>query len=216
MKYSSRHVFWQALVIALVIFCGGILVGMFFENSRIEKLEDFYFTSKTELLDFELFSEILYEDEDNCDIIKESSVLLADKIYVEALKLEKYDNSNKITEDLITLHKRYDLLRTLLWKKIIENKKICNLDTVVYLYKYDNPDLNTKAIQETMSNFLLDLKREKGSEIILIPIAVDTDLISLNYLIEGFNISQFPVVIINEEYIISNLDSMEDLETYLK
>ena len=218
MKQSSKHVFWQALIIALIIFWSGILIGMFFENSRIEKLEDFYFGAETDISDFELSSEILYGDEDNCDTIKEYSILLADKIYVEALKLEKYDNSNKITKDLITLHKRYDLLRTLLWKKIIENKETCksSLDTVVYLYKYDNPDLNTKAIQETMSNFLIDLKKKKGNEIILIPIAMDTELISLNSLIEKFEISQFPAVIINEEHIISDLDSMEDLETYLK
>jgi len=218
MRKNSRHVFWQALVIALIIFLGGILIGIFFENSRIEKLEGFYFGAETDISDFELSSEILYGGNYNCALIQEHSVLLADKIYVEARLLEKYDDSNKITRDLIVLHRRYDLLRTILWKNIIENKEKCNsdLNTVVYLYNYDNPGLNVKAIQEAMSNFLIDLKGKYEDEIILIPIAVDTDLMSLSSLIERFNISQFPAVIINEEYMISNLDSMEDLEKYLK
>lgn len=214
---NSKHVFWQALVIALVIFWSGILVGIFFENSRIEKLEDFYFGSETDLFDFELSSEILYGHENNCDLIGEHSVLLADKIYAEALKLEKYDNSNKITKDLISLHRRYDLLRTLLWNNIIENKKKCKseLNTVVYLYNYDNPDINTKVIQGAMSNFLIDLKREYGNEIILIPIAADTNIESLDILRGIYGLEKYPVIFVNEEFKFETLDSLEDLEKSL-
>ncbi len=218
MKKKSKHVFWQALVIALIIFWSGILIGIFFENSRIEKLEDFYFGAKTDISDFELSSEILYGGNYNCALIQEHSVLLADKIYVEARLLEKYDDSNKITKDLIVLHRRYDLLRTILWKNIIENKEKCNsdLNTVVYLYNYDNPDLNTKAIQEAMSNFLIDLKGEYGDEIILIPIAVDTNVGALDLLRELYEVEKSPSIFVNEEFKFETLDSLENLKGFLK
>lgn len=218
MKKSSKHVFWQALIIALIIFWSGILIGMLFENSRIEKLEDFYFGAKTDISDFELSSEILYEGDYGCALIQEHSVLLADKIYAEARLLEKYDDSNKITKGLIGLHRRYDLLRTILWKNIIENKERCNsdLNTVVYLYNYDNPGLNVKAIQEAMSNFLIDLKGKYGDEIILIPIAVDTNVGALDLLRGIYGLEKSPSIFVNEEFKFETLDSLENLEESLK
>lgn len=91
-----------------------------------------------------------------------------------------------------------------------------NVSIIVYLYEYETGDLIKKATNSVWSKILFDLKQEMGNKIILIPIAVDTDLTSLNFLISRYDISEYPVVIINEEHIISNIDSTEDLETYLK
>jgi len=49
----------------------------------------------------------------------------------------------------------------------------------------------------------------------LIPIAVDSNLVSLDSLLEDFEISRYPVVIINEEYVVTELESVDDLLKYL-
>ncbi|MBR9702053.1 hypothetical protein GOV13_03965 [Candidatus Pacearchaeota archaeon] len=214
---GNKHAFWQALVIALILFWSGILIGVFFENSRTGELKNFYFDSETDLFDFELSSEIVYESNLDCDLIVEKNIFFADKIYLEAIKMEKYDNSNKITEELLSLHRRYDFLRTLLWKDIIENKEKCvgEVNTVIYLYQYKNPTITQKTIQGTMSNFLIDLKEEHNENIILIPIAVDTNIESLEILRELYGLENFPAIFVNEKHKFETLDSLGDLERYL-
>ncbi|MBU3906629.1 MAG: hypothetical protein KKA64_00060 [Nanoarchaeota archaeon] len=214
---GNKHVFWEALIIALVIFWAGILLGVYFEKTRVDKLQNFYFDSETEIFDFQLFSEIISSKDLNCNKVSEKSILFADKIYSQALKLEKYDTSNKITEDLFSLHRRYDLLRVMLWKELIENKKRCktNVNTVVYLYDYADTPVNEKAIQGAMSNFLIDLKGEYKDTIILIPIAVDTEVNSLDFLREIYGLEKIPMIFVNEKAKIDNLESLKDVKKYL-
>ena len=52
-------------------------------------------------------------------------------------------------------------------------------------------------------------------DIVLIPIAVDSDLVSLDSLLEDYEISQYPVVIINQKDVLEKIDSVADLEKYL-
>lgn len=214
---NNKHVFWQAFLIASAIFWIGILLGTFFEKSRVENIKDFYFDSETDVFDFQLASEIVYGFNMDCSIVNEKSVFFADQIYEQAKKLEKYDNSNKLTKELISLHKRYDLLRTMLWRNTIENKKRCGetINTVIYLYQYDNPSLTTKATQGTMSNFLFDLKDEYGDKIVLIPIAVDTGIESLNILRENYGLDNYPVIFINEKAKFENWNSLDGARKFL-
>jgi len=216
-KLGSKHAFWQAFLIAFLIFWAGILIGVLFENSRINDLEEMYFDSQTDISDFELSSRIIYDFNFDCSTLNEKSIYFADNIYREALKLEKYDDSNKITKELISLHRRYDFLRTLLWSKIIENKNKCDeeVNTLVYLYQYKDPSLNKKAIQGAMSNYLIDLKDKHNEDIILIPIAVDTQVKSLDFLRENYELSNFPVIFVNEEHKFETLDSLNNIEQVL-
>ncbi len=210
MTNKNKHVFWQALLIALLVFWLGILIGIYFEKSRVEQLQDFYFNIETDIFDMELASDIVYGFNMDCDQIDDRSLVFADNIYWQARKLEKYDNSNKITAELISLHRRYDLLRTLLWKKIIDHENSCEkkINTVIYLYQYDNPSLTTKATQGTMSSLLLDLKEEYGDKVVLIPIAVDTGVESLDVLGDYYGLDNYPVVFINEKYKFETIDSL--------
>ena len=116
------------------------------------------------------------------------------------MKLEKYDNSNKITPELIVLHKRYDLLRTILWQQFILAKKKCGVErnTVVYLYQYRDPSIETRGIQGAISNYLTDLDNKYPDKIVLIPIAADLDLSSLELMKSFYGIDSYPIVIVNE------------------
>ena len=214
---NNKNAFWQAFVIASLIFWLGVLIGVYFENSRAENVRDFYFDIETDIFDFELSSDIVYNFNLDCEKLNDQSIIFADNIYWEAKKLEKYDNSNKLTSEMVSLHRRYDLLRTILWEKIIEKKKVCvnKVNTVIYLYQYDDPSLTAKATQDTMSNFLLDLKENYGDKIVLIPIAVDTNVESLKILRDYYGLNFVPMIFVNEKYKFETINSLEDIKESL-
>jgi hypothetical protein len=214
---SKKSTFWQALIVAAFIFIIGILIGVYFENSRVQKMQDVFYNSETNINDFELSSRIIFQSNLSCQLIKEKSTSFADQVYADAIMLEKYDNSNQLTERFLPLHKRYDLLRTILWKDIIDNKKVCKnqINTIVYLYNYDKPSIETQGIQGAISNYLTDLKNKYGENITLIPIAADTGIDSLNSIRQVYNLKKIPVVIVNEKYKIEDISNLKEIEKYL-
>lgn len=213
----NKHVFWQALIVALVIFCSGLVLGIWFEENRVNKFKQFYYNSETELFDILLQENILSASNFSCSLIAINGIALADGIYEDARQLEKYDEANKITDDALQLHRKYDLLRTFLWESLSQHQKRCSSDfnIVVYLYQYKEPSVNLQARQAAMSKVLIDLKRKYGDKIILIPIAYDTDISSLDYLMVRYNLSKKPVVFINQNFTISDLSSVEELENVI-
>jgi len=213
---GKKSSFWQALIIALIVFWTGILIGIFFEDSRIAEITAFYSDSETAISDFEMASNLIFNENLNCEKLNDEAKIFADRIYKEAKKLEQYDNSNKITDRALHLHKRYDLLRTMLWQKIIENKKRCesSTNTVVYLYEYLTTNIGEVSTQKTMSNYLTEIKN-KNPDIILIPIATDTGILSLEILQEIYNITDSPTIIINEKHKIQSLSELSNIQPLL-
>lgn len=213
---NKKRVFWEAFLLTLVIFILGMLIGAGFERGKLDEIEQYY--TKSEILFMDLFAlnERIDSDE-NCEVLINSNIQLADNIYEEAFLLEKYEAARKITKGLKLAHRKYDMLRTYLWMNTIDILEKCEgeFNSVVYLYEYDTDDLAVKATQNVWAKVLFDLKQEKGNEIVLIPIAIDSDLVSLDALLGDFEISRYPVVIINEEFVIEELSSVEDLKMYL-
>ena len=217
MFQSKKNVFWEALLATVLIFSIGLVFGLYVEGIRNDKLNSLFYESEVSLIDVLSQNMILQSKDLSCGSLKEVNLQFADRIYYEARILEQYDDSNKITESAKVIHKKYDLLRTILWMNSINIKNKCkDVNTIVYLYEYNTEDIGKKAEQVVWSKILGDLKEKKGSNIILIPIASDQGITSLDYMIVSYNITKFPVVIINEKTVIINLQSVEELEKYLK
>lgn len=215
---SNKHVFWQALILAMLIFWTGIILGVMFEGFRANKLEKIYFNSETGIFDIALQHEIMKDLEIDCNVFVKESIKFADKIYEEAKQLEKYDSSTKISDEVFNLHRRYDLLRTMLWKNLIDEQGGCtnNVNVVIFLYQYRDPSVNIAAKQATFSKVLLDLKGKYGDEVILIPIAYDSGVNSVELLIKNYELNEFPVVLINQKHRITELSSLEEIEKIIE
>jgi len=216
---NSKHSFWQALIVAIIIFWTGIMLGILFENSRTSKLENFYKSSETQIFDIQLTGNLLMNEANpDCNTALQDNIDFADRIYEEAKTLEKYDASNKITDDIVKLHSRYDLLRTMLWLNVIGLQEKCSNQTniVVYLYQYVEPNIDTQAKQVAISKVTSDLKKKYGDKVLLIPLAYDTGVKSLSLLRSKYQINEFPVVIVNQKNKITGLNTVEELEKYLE
>ncbi len=215
MLKSKKHVFWEALVITIVIFLIGLFLGMLIETTNSSKIANLYLQSEISLTDAMAASRLTEEFDFDCNAIKESNINFADRVYIEAKLLEEYEDSGKLTENMISLHKKYDLLRTLLWTSNQNSLERCNnYNLIVYLYKYESENITKKATQNVWSKIIMDVKNQ-NKDILLLPIATDQNLTSLDLLINEQGITQFPALIINNNQILYDLQNTASIEQFL-
>ncbi len=217
MAWDKRNVFWQALLSAVLIFGVGLLLGIAFEDYRNKNVEETLLNSELNVLDSQLLGTVSRDLDVSCEEGFTSLIKFADDIYFEAKKLEDYEQSSQLTSLLGILHKRYDLLRTILWVQAIELKKRCDdsFHTVVYLYDYNDVSPALESEQIVFSRVLEDLKEKHGNSIVLIPIAVDFGLASVGLIVENYKIKEMPAVIVDESIVIRNIEDLGRLEEYL-
>lgn len=217
---SQKNVFWQAFILAAFVFAAGILLGFILENWRSGRIESLYFQSELDLLDIRIQNDIYSLSKIDCAMAAQENINFANKIYDEANILQRYEDASKITEGMVLQHKKYDLLRTLFWINAIKIKSRCNASyhNVVYLYKYNSPTLETKAKQAVFSRILSELKEVRGDEIMLIPIAGDNNLVSVDLLMGLYNINntELPVILIDEKTKINEVEKKEDINKLIR
>ena len=216
MLKGNKNVFWEAFLMTIVIFLFGFLIGFLFESGRIDEINEYYSASEISLMYLFALNDLIEINSSDCSQVVEFNLNFADRIFEEAYLMEKYSDANKIDTEQKIVHQRYDLMRTLLWINLAKIRSRCkNFHSVVYLYEYNQNDLAKKATQNVWSKILIDLKNKKGSEIILIPIAIDTEITSLQSYISRFEISKYPAVIIDDKTILKKIMSAQEIETYL-
>ena len=215
MLKSKKHVFWEALLVTILIFLIGIFFGILIETGNSNKISNLYLSSEISLTDAATGLKITESTDLNCDSLKENNINFANQIYEEAKLLEKYEASGKLTEGMKLLHKKYDLLRTILWMNNQNSLNQCNnYNLIIYLYEYETEQIDKKATKKVWSKILLDIKQERN-DILLIPIAADQNLTSLNLLLDKYEIKQFPALIINNNEILYNIESTETIQPLL-
>jgi hypothetical protein len=211
----TKHAFWQALLFTIVVFGIGLILGFFLESSRSGKVQYSVLDSEINLLDEQVRDRVLADFDIDCKSAEESTFGFADKIFEEAKQLEQFDAATQFTrENFLILHRRYDLLRTMLWTEAIELKERCgnNFVTVVYLYSYASEDVDQRSKQTAYSRMLTDLKEKYASDVLLIPIAANMDLESVELIRRNYDIKQTPAIIVNEEKVLSGLITFDELE----
>lgn len=213
---SKKHVFWQALLSAILIFGVGILMGIAFEEARNRDVERNLLDSEINLLDSKLTGIVTGEFDVSCELAKGKLIGFADDIFLEARQLEDYDESSQLTDVLELLHKRYDLLRMDLWTQAINLKDKCgDFHTVVYIYQFKDPSFDLESEQLVFSRVLEELKREYGREIILIPMAGDLGLNSIDLVKDSYGIEDYPAVILDEKVVIREIGDLAGIEDIL-
>jgi len=213
---NQKHAFWEALIITLFIFGLGILIGIFIENSRAARISEIYLKSEINLLDIQIQSDLINSKVD-CDQAIKKNIEFGDRIYEDAKKLQRYEDANKITDSLKEQHKRYDLLRLLFWLNSIKLKERCgdSFHTVVYLYDYSLKNREERAKQKVFSRFLHELKKEKGDDVMLIPIAKNLNLTSIELVLAEYNISDVSVIV-DEKLVVNRVEDLYKVKEWVK
>lgn len=218
MLKSKKHVFWEALLVAIVIFVFGFLLGIGYESSNLSKINDFYLSSEIDLADELAIVQLMNKGNYDCEILQKTNVELADKVYKQAVLLEDYESAGVITDSMKLMHKKYDILRTFIWLNTFTSELECkeNYTTIVYLYEYETKDLIKNARQNVVSKILKEIKMKYPDNMILLPISANQDISSLNLITSNFEISEYPAVIINNEHVVTNIEHPSDIEQFLE
>lgn len=209
--------FLYALIVTILVFNLGLFLGYTLESSRIAEIHDWSFQTEMNTLDQRLQSQALDLLDLDCDLLIQNNIDFANEIYGQALVIDRYEKASRINEDIKEEHKRLDLLRSLMWMNSIEIKTKCGATyhNVVYFYQYNEPTLEQKAEQRFYSNLLGEIKNEYGNEVLLVPVAGDNNLPSVNLLVNKFNITKFPSILVDEKHLITNVESSEDVTIFL-
>lgn len=217
MDNYNKRVFWEALVIALFIFGLGILLGFLIEANRVDKIAESFGNSELNILDIKAQSEFFSLTDLDCTSAFEETLAFANRIYDEARLLEKYEGANKIGKEIFQQHKKYDLLRVLLFANYLEIKEKCKnkANSIIYFYEYQTEDLGTASLQNIFSNKLRDIKTEYGDDLILIPMASNLNVNSVNYLLKIYNITDSPAILINEKTVIYSAEELNNINNFL-
>ena len=224
---SKFRIFFESLLVTVVIFVIAFLLGIFVESLRTNKIIESYKDYEIEALDLKLqnyYYQIM--DSQSCSQAIKQNFIFADNLYTKGLELERYEEANQISDDLFREKKRYVLLKTELWLNSILLKKKWNnpFDTIVYIYSAD-PKTNIQvAQQKVISNTLKSVKEQYGNKVILLPIAGDLRignsqeepfLGSIELQKEIYNISSLPSIIINEKFVLEGFHTEEEIISYL-
>lgn len=209
----SKHAFWQALVFTVIVFSLGMLLGFYLEIGQSQSIYSTLVGAELNILDEQVRQRIILDNNVSCSLGKESLFSFADKIYDDALYLEEIDGTGRIS-DLTLLHKRYDLLRTLLLLEAEKLKERCSEDfhILTYLYYYNSEEVELSSKQGYLSRLVFDFKTKYPDEVILIPIAIDTGVASVELLVDSLESDEFPSIIINDNEIITDTITLEQLE----
>jgi hypothetical protein len=213
----QKHIFLYALILTLVVFNVGIFLGYMLESSRVSKINSLSLDAELEILDQIAQKDSLSALNLDCSSLVQENINFGDKIFQEALQIQKYEDANRISGDILFQHKRFDLLRALFWMNSIEIKQKCSSSyhNVVYLYQYNNPSIAQNSKQKFFSQLLEQMKNDEGDKIMLIPLSGDNNISSINLAMKKYGITELPVILIDEKVKLTNVNDSKDLEQYL-
>lgn len=195
------------------------MAGMFLEDFRNNKVSNIYQLTEVSLLDANLQSDIYSSINIDCDSAIKENIDFADKIYSEAKILDNYQKASILTGNLRLYHQKYDLLRARLLLNSLKIRDKCSsyYDELLYIYKYNTKSQDIIEKEAVFSKVLSDVKEKKGQDVLLIPIAGDTNSSAINLLMSKYNVSinDLPIIIINSKIKITELENKDQLMRYL-
>lgn len=212
----QKDVFWKAAILTAVVFILGVLLGYYMESGRLTEIEEEYKKIEIQWADAKLQT-VYYQtlSPDLCEAAIEENLKFSDKVYEEGLKLEKYEESNKLTKEKFLLDKkRYTLLKVEFLLNSIFLKEKCEVakyTNLVYFYA-NEPTKDQEIQQKTISKILKDLKDKQKEKLMLIPLPIDLDISVINVIKKSYNINSIPTILINEEIKLEGVKSIEKIE----
>jgi len=218
---KQTSVFWKAGVLTIIVFCLGVLLGYSLERGRVSEIEKEYIQIEIEWADAKLQS-MYYQTMDNesCRAAVDENLKFSDRVYQQGLRIERYEDANKLTEKIQLEKRKYALLKTEFLLNSITLKERCSEDYVNLIYFYrDKPTMSEKSSQRVQSIILKEIKDMFGADVMLIPLPTDMDISVIEIIKNSYNITKFPALIINNkkfEGVVSKEDIMKTVCSFYK
>jgi len=201
------NIFVKAALLTTFVFITGIVFGLWISEEKVGKLEQEITIMNEEIQNTNLqfmISDVL-ENNLSCKYLEKQALLLADKATALGKEIEKYEDSQKISEKgLMEMKKRYVSTLVQDWLMVEKIKKNCGSDYTTILYFYKRGNCNECGNQGTVLTYL----REKSNEQMMVyPIDKDTQLYLVSLLLDMYNITTYPSIVVNGETINGFIDA---------
>ena len=99
----------QILFLLVVIFFIGFYVGVSVEENKMSEVNDYFVQSEVSLVDILALNSLILGDTSCVDLEKANYELL-DRVYDEAVLLEDFEGIERVSQNLESFHKKYDVL----------------------------------------------------------------------------------------------------------
>lgn len=206
MEMRYRYYFMEAFFLTILLFIGGFFIGMNIEQNRNANLAVSYFNTESEILDLGAQLDISNLGKFTCSELIERNFQIGNQIYEQALIFQNYEEAAIFTKaQIVKEHKKFDTLRTLFWINSVKIKSRCGsevFNTVIYLYDYPATNIEEVAKQRVMAKITQEIKDNSMEKVVLIPIAKNLNVSSLNALTEDYaGLNESVILIVNEQRI---------------
>lgn len=212
------NIFRRSFVLTLFIFLIGVMVGLLVDSLRVSEIKKSLGESEIVWEDTRLLNIYIGKlGGEHCKAAFEENLAYNDRIYKYGKEIEEKIEATTFTFEAEQEWRRYVLLQFQFWLNSIELKEKCNFDysNVVHLSRRKDLTNGEKIENRLQSAVLLNIKEKCGRNMMLIPLTVDADLEAVNLVLRHYNITRFPAIIIDEEYIFQGLAQEENLEKYI-
>ncbi len=211
----KSSIFIKAGILTVAIFLAGIGVGIWLDNLRASAIEQQLLETELNFNDARL-QNLLYKDLDAtaCQNALKANLDFNDKIYAQGLEIEKFEKVNRFAPQLLQEKKRYALLQLQFYLNALDLHKTCKLNYTTAVYFYSHYDASLEQAQNAQSAVLMDAKNRCEDRVMLIPLPLDLDITSIEFIKKTYNIDKAPSLLIDGK-VFSGLQSAETLKGIL-
>lgn len=217
MRY--RYYFLEALALTIILFIVGFLIGLNIEYNRNLELIKYYNDAENHITTITDRLDISNLGKYTCPELIQRNFEIGNEIYSQALIFEEYEESAILTKSYLNQeHRKFDILRTLFWINSVKIKERCGnniYDTIVYLYDYNPETTEDLAKQRVMSAISSEIKSSLNDRVVLIPIAKNLNISTLDNILDDYNYGNESALLIVNEKRLFFFNQTEDVRQYL-
>lgn len=194
-RHTSTKKYVIALLLTMAIFGIGILIGIFFENVRLEHSKELILSEKVGLQSLQLQQKYIDQKIADCSTLHQILETNIDELQKKMAEVSDYEKSSVLKDSEFNLQLQDYFLTEIQFLLISQEiDKKCAQENVKVIYFYDdNP-------YDTQGDILSYLKKIFGSRLLVFSLdSTFKEEPMIKILLTSNNITQFPSVIIDDQ-----------------
>ncbi len=193
-RILSKRKYVAVYIITTLIFLVGVSIGWQVNNYLMSDVRGGVDELRAQLIGFDLRNKIIGQ---NCDVSIESILRNKYRIGNEVTELE--ERLGKKDRDVLLQKELYQLTELNTWIVLKDRKERCGEDLDLIFFFYSNEEENNLDKVSEDQGYILDDLWINDPSIVVFSFDVNTENPALESLIEIYNITIAPSIVINEE-----------------
>jgi hypothetical protein len=205
-KRSLKFYLIIAFFMSSALFISGLSIGFLFNDLKQSNMQESFDSMKSmvESAEIELVLMDFLKEDLKCEYFMKSAKLMATESHELWAKVVLYEKNGILNDEYYSLKKSYvnSLIKN--WVSIEKSKQICELNYSTILYFYTNPNDCPRCSEQ--GNILDAIRIYYNNEILIFPLDANLELDAVDILINVYNVTKYPSLVINGETHLGYLD----------